>query len=553
MYLALYRKYRPSRFSEMVGQEYVIKTLRSQVKTGRISHAYLFCGLRGTGKTTAAKIFAAAINCPSAAQTGEPCLECDTCRTLAQQSNLDIIEIDAASNNGVDQIRELRDKVVYPPQHGKYKVYIIDEVHMLTGSAFNAMLKTLEEPPSHAVFILATTEPQKLPSTVLSRCQRFDFKHISTDKIVARLKTVLDSVGADADENALRLIASVADGGMRDALSLADMCLSYETERPQLTYETTLEVLGTTDRSFLFDFADALIASNAAAAMEALDRAATSGKNLNVFLRELMSHLRDVLLIQVCKQNCAELLACDNETYARLEAQAKKCSPETLMRAVDMLSETETQLRLHSRPRILLELALLRICRTADEKGNYEAAVARIDALEQRVAKGVPAAPVKTAPVIKETTAPQPEKEAPKPNITVEDAKVYTELMRIIKKERIALLAMLKACNGGAVQGETFVLEFPPDADIFIDALNRPQNKGFIEEALERLTGRKLALRCRRGSEEAPPIEQVYALFTDEPKKKADAGKYEELFNEKEEYDEFIEEAEYHKGEQEEF
>ncbi|MBS7262647.1 MAG: DNA polymerase III subunit gamma/tau, partial [Eubacteriales bacterium] len=253
MYLALYRKYRPTRFDEMVGQEYVRKTLRSQVKTGRISHAYLFCGLRGTGKTTAAKIFAAAINCPNSGADGEPCGVCPTCQMLRSESNLDVIEIDAASNNGVDQIRELRDKVVYPPQHGRYKVYIIDEVHMLTGSAFNAMLKTLEEPPAHAVFILATTEVQKLPATILSRCQRFDFKHISMADIITRMKTVLDDLGAGYDERALSLIASVADGGMRDALSMADMCLSYEGERPCITYENTLEVLGTMDRGFLFD------------------------------------------------------------------------------------------------------------------------------------------------------------------------------------------------------------------------------------------------------------------------------------------------------------
>ena len=289
-YQALYRRYRPARFEDFVGQEAVIKTLRSQVMSGRIAHAYLFCGTRGTGKTSTAKVFARAVNCEHP-ENGDPCGQCAACQALSAESSLDILEIDAASNNGVDEIRDLREKVKYPPQNGRYRVYIIDEVHMLSTGAFNALLKTLEEPPSYVVFILATTEPQKLPATILSRCQRFDFHRIPMHQIIGRMKVAVEKEGILAEEAALSRIARAAEGGMRDAWSIMDMCLGYAQEDDTgLTEELVLRVLGAADRTFLFDFADKLIGSDAVGALTMIDDMMRMGREVQVFVRDVSAH-----------------------------------------------------------------------------------------------------------------------------------------------------------------------------------------------------------------------------------------------------------------------
>jgi DNA polymerase-3 subunit gamma/tau len=272
---ALYRAWRPTTFGDVVGQDAIVTTLKNQIASGRVAHAYLFCGSRGTGKTTAAKIFARAVNCENPRE-GDPCGECPACLALAAENNLDIIEIDAASNNGVDEIRDLREKIKYPPQQARYRVYIIDEVHMLSTGAFNALLKTLEEPPTHALFILATTEPQRLPATVLSRCQRYDFRRIPARVIVGRMRTVAQGEKADVTDGALALIARTAEGGMRDALSLLDMCLSYGGGSADEAL--VRDVLGAVDRGFLFAFADALLRGDAAGAVRAVDALMRSGQ-----------------------------------------------------------------------------------------------------------------------------------------------------------------------------------------------------------------------------------------------------------------------------------
>ena len=267
-YQALYRAWRPGTFTEICGQDAITRTLKRQVMSGHIAHAYLFCGTRGTGKTTAAKVLSRAINCLNP-KDGDPCRECEICRALQQENCMDVIEIDAASNNGVDEIRDLREKIKYPPAVTRYKVYIIDEVHMLSTGAFNALLKTLEEPPKHAVFILATTEPQKLPATILSRCQRFDFHRISVETIVDRLMVVLGGIGRTAEEDALYEIARAAEGAMRDALSLLDVCLSYTDG--EVTGSLARDVLGTAGRSAMFEFTDALIKGDAGGALLHID------------------------------------------------------------------------------------------------------------------------------------------------------------------------------------------------------------------------------------------------------------------------------------------
>jgi DNA polymerase-3 subunit gamma/tau len=417
-YVALYRKFRPARFSELVGQEHIVRTLSNQLESGRIAHAYLFAGPRGTGKTSTAKLFARAINCAHPVNS-DPCGECDACKAFEADDNMDIIEIDAASNNGVDNIRDIRDKVVFAPAYGKYKVYIIDEVHMLSGGAFNALLKTLEEPPKHVVFILATTEIHKLPATILSRCQRFDFKLISSSVILDRLKHVLESVGAEFEESAIDLIAKSASGGMRDALSLADVCLSYCGSR--VTLQDAINVLGVSDRSFVFDFADALIASNTTLALEKCRELEADGKDIGVFTLELMSHMRD-LMLSVFAPESPEIKALPLEIQEKLKKQAEKANGDRILRSIEILSALESEIKLHLKPHIQLECAIARICMPQLEN-DISALNDRISVLEEKLKSGItvtqPTASTK-APWDEEKAVPVRE-EMPKREIPVRE------------------------------------------------------------------------------------------------------------------------------------
>ena len=384
-YQALYRRYRPALFSDFVGQEAVIRTLKSQVMSGRIAHAYLFCGTRGTGKTSAAKVLARAVNCLSPID-GEPCGECEVCRALMQESSLDILEIDAASNNGVDEIRDLREKVKYPPQTGRYRVYIIDEVHMLSAGAFNALLKTLEEPPAHAVFILATTEPQKLPATILSRCQRFDFHRIPAEQIVRRLRVALDENGLQAEDAALSRIARAAEGGMRDAWSILDMCLGYAQEDGGgVTQALVVEVLGAADRDFLFRFVGALIDADAPRALGLIDEMMRKGREVQVFARDVSAHIRALMLSLVCgEEHAAQLLEVTREDACAYVDQAKSASQARLMRMLDLFLAAESDMKWAAQPRFALEAAALRAC-APEESLQLEALIARVDELERRL------------------------------------------------------------------------------------------------------------------------------------------------------------------------
>ena len=397
-YQALYRRYRPARFEDFVGQEAVIKTLRSQVMSGRIAHAYLFCGTRGTGKTSTAKVFARAVNCDHP-ENGDPCGQCETCRALSEESSLDILEIDAASNNSVDEIRDLREKVKYPPQVGRYRVYIIDEVHMLSSGAFNALLKTLEEPPAYVVFILATTEPQKLPATILSRCQRFDFHRIPMQQIVARMRVAVEQEGIAAEDAALARIARAAEGGMRDAWSIMDMCLGYAQEDGAgLTEALVLRVLGAADRGFLFDFADRLIGADAAGALEMIDRMMRMGREVQVFVRDVSAHLRALMLADVCgEEHAADLLDVTQEDAAAYVAQARRTSHTRLMRMLDLFLASETDMKWAAQPRFALETAAIRACEP-EESLQLEALVARVDELERKLREGVVVAQQAAAP-----------------------------------------------------------------------------------------------------------------------------------------------------------
>ncbi|MGN1222772.1 MAG: DNA polymerase III subunit gamma/tau [Christensenellales bacterium] len=353
--IALYREYRPKTFDEVIGQDHIVQTLKNQIKNDSLSHAYLFCGTRGTGKTSTAKIFAKAINCENNID-GSPCLNCRACRELANSSNLDILEIDAASNNRVDEIRDLRDKIKYPPVVGKYKVYIIDEVHMLTDSAYNALLKTLEEPPKHAIFILCTTEVHKLPQTILSRCMRFDFRLVSIEDLKNQLRKIFNDKGIKFEEEAVHLIASRGEGSVRDTLSIADLCASYSNNN--VTYASCLEALGSSSTEALVRLSNALISNDGEGLLIELNNFAQSGKNFTILSKELINHLKTLLTIKTVV-SAQKFLMLPNDIFQTLSLQAEKVNKEFLLNAMTKLSSIETQLKFSINPRTLLEITLL--------------------------------------------------------------------------------------------------------------------------------------------------------------------------------------------------
>ncbi len=398
---ALYREYRPETFREVVGQDHITTILKNQVREGKLSHAYLFCGSRGTGKTTSAKILSRAVNC-LAPIDGEPCGTCAACR-LVKDGSADVIEIDAASNNSVDNVRTLIDQAQFAPLELKYRVFIIDEVHMLSNAAFNALLKTLEEPPKHVLFILATTEPQKLPATIISRCQRFDFHRLTIAHIVANLTAVLEKAGATIEPNGLRLIARAADGGMRDALSLADQCLSYAGS--SVTEQDVLDALGSVSSAVLEDAARALLTGNAAEAVRALDEVVSSGRDLGVFLGDLTKHFRALLLAKTCG-SCADLLDCTDDQMQRYLKAAKEADEARILYATEQILSVQSKLRLFPAPRIPIETAFIRVCRPADDQ-SLAALEARVALLETNpVSRDVPGAPERTTLRSPSATAP---------------------------------------------------------------------------------------------------------------------------------------------------
>lgn len=421
-YRALYRTYRPGSFSQMVGQEHITAILKNQVQEEQLSHAYLFCGPRGTGKTTTAKVLSRAVNCLHPVN-GEPCEQCQNC-LVSREQNADIIEIDAASNTGVDNVRELISQAQFAPLQLKKRVFIIDEVHMLSASAFNALLKTLEEPPAHVVFILATTEPQKLLPTIISRCQRFDFHRFTIAHIVGHLQNVLKQAGASIEPDGLRIIARAADGAMRDALSLTDQCLSFCGSK--VTTKDVMAVLGTMDQDFLFTVAETLFNGDTKGCMQVVERIAASGSSLNVFVSDLSAHLRNLLLTKSCG-DCQDILECTDDTMARYQKQAKGLSQERLLYALEQLMRAQGEMKYYPTPRYMLESVLMRIACPLEDK-SPEALLSRIAALEEKLRKleegglSLPAqasspvqAPqsVQTPPPAPVQTAQAPQKAAP--------------------------------------------------------------------------------------------------------------------------------------------
>ncbi|PWM47975.1 MAG: DNA polymerase III subunit gamma/tau [Clostridia bacterium] len=496
-YQALYRKYRPQLFADVLGQEHITTTLKNQVESGRVSHAYVFSGSRGTGKTTTAKILARAVNCAHPVN-GEPCGECEYC--LAAADSADIIELDAASNNGVDDVRAIIDKARFTPLKLKKKVYIIDEAHMLSRPAFNALLKTLEEPPEHVLFILATTEPQSIPATILSRCQRFDFHRIGVEDIISCVRSAVTKAGAEIDDEGLLVIARAAEGGMRDALSIADQCIAFCGNK--VSARDIYGVLGGMDSSFLFTTADALINGDAALAVRSLDSVIEQGRDMGVFAADMAKHFRALLIAKLCGRS-EDILSCTPDTMARYIEQASRCGETRLRSAVDALMDSVSGMRYLSLPRVRLESAFIRIASPdkaaeADANGLME----RLEAMETKLAaieKGgftiaQPAAQV-SAPAAeqtqtaepRQTIAPQqaetaPAKPQPEAKLQQSNAKALWETVRRaiqIKNPTLAVLGMKCECQ---IEGDALFVRFPKRT--IADAFMKPEMLKVAQDAL---------------------------------------------------------------------
>lgn len=400
-YQALYRKWRPTDFKDVKGQEHIVQTLQNQIKADRIGHAYLFCGTRGTGKTTIAKILAKAVNCENPAD-GNPCGECATCKAIAAGSSMNVIEIDAASNNGVDNIREIREEVQYSPTQGKYKVYIIDEVHMLSIGAFNALLKTLEEPPSYVIFILATTEAHKIPITILSRCQRYDFHRISIETIANRLSDLMKEENILVEDRAIRYIAKAADGSMRDGLSLLDQCIAFYLGK-DLKYENVLEVLGAVDTTVFADMLKLILSNNTGKCLELLEQLIMQGRDLGQFISDFIWYLRNLLLVKTTDDatKLEDIIDVSADNLKQLAEDAKLVDADTLMRYIRVLSELSNELKFATQKRIKVEVALIKLARPAMEQstelGDILSRITQLEAqlseAQQKLKNGIPMQP----------------------------------------------------------------------------------------------------------------------------------------------------------------
>lgn len=384
-YMALYRKWRPNEFEEVKGQEHIVTTLKNQVIHDRVGHAYLFCGTRGTGKTTMARLFAKAVNCEHPLEDGSPCNECDSCKAINAGNSLNVIEIDAASNNGIDNMRNIREEVQYSPTQGKYKVYIIDEAHMIRAEAFNALLKTIEEPPSYVIFILATTERHKIPITILSRCQRYDFRRISLDTICDRLTDLLNREQIEAEEKAIRYVAKVADGSMRDALSLLDQCIAFYLGQ-KLTYEKVLEVLGAVDIEVFNRLMGHIVDRQNVEALEIVDEIIWQGRELTQFVTDFTWYMRNLLLLKA-SDHVNDQLDISADNLESMKQMAGRVEMEPLMRYIRVFSELSGQMRYATQKRVTLELAIIKLVTPQMEKG-MDSILERLRILEEKVEQG---------------------------------------------------------------------------------------------------------------------------------------------------------------------
>lgn len=530
MYQVLYRKYRPKVFADVYGQEHVTSTLKNEIKENRIAHAYLFTGSRGTGKTTCAKILAKAVNCENSVD-GEPCNECEVCKGLDSGTIYDVVEIDAASNNGVDNIRDLREEANYTPSRGKYRVYIIDEVHMLSTGAFNALLKTLEEPPAHVIFILATTEVHKLPATILSRCQRFDFKRIQPETMSVRLKQVAQLEGMELDDDAAILIARIADGALRDGLSILDQCAGRSKK---IDSALVSEVAGLAGREALYKLTDCICTQNSSSAMTVISELYQNSYDMERLCVEMINHLRNFLIVKTVKDSRGLIIFTDDE-YNSIILSAENFTLENVIFALDLFQDALTKIKTGANARVELEMAFVKLCEPKLDV-NIDSLVDRISKLERAVNRGVnvsqqPAVAESTKSVVAEnkqevkaekaveeikndtlppitSSKPSIEPKAlqgknetavnkPQQTVNTDDSNTQYEFehwgdfMDVIHKQNIALFGVL-AGSRGYIRGEYFLIDSPNPT--IIQFLKTPTYSKAIKQALYDVTGQSFKL-----------------------------------------------------------
>ena len=507
-YTALYRKWRPRVFGDVKGQDHIVTTLQNQIRSERIGHAYLFCGTRGTGQTSVAKIFAKAVNCEHP-EDGSPCGECPSCQQIQAGTSLNVVEIDAASNNGVENIREIRDQVQYPPTEGKYRVYIIDEVHMLSTGAFNALLKTLEEPPSYVIFILATTEVHKIPITVLSRCQRYDFRRITVDTIADRLKELTDAEGMAVEDRALRYVAKAGDGSMRDALSLLDQCAAFHYGET-LTYENVLDVLGAVDNRVFRELFGALRNGQTKDCILRLEEMVIQGRELSQFVADFIWFLRNLLILKTADE-AEELLDMSEDNLKQLREDAALADENVLMRYIRVFSEVLNQIRFAAQKRVLVELAFIRLTKPEMEQ-SMDAVLERLERLERQMEEGIPAAPwpgnmagdgsQPALPQAVQPQAPSLESREAEPR-TVTLPKAQLEDLNLIRNEWGKIVREM----GMSIRPSFRETVVEPAGDsclciVFSDAMNfgmgsRPSILGDLERHVEQAYGKSIYFKAR--------------------------------------------------------
>ncbi|RGT73802.1 DNA polymerase III subunit gamma/tau [Mediterraneibacter massiliensis] len=504
-YTALYRKFRPTAFEDVKGQDHIITTLKNQIKANRIGHAYLFCGTRGTGKTTVAKIFAKAVNCEHPID-GSPCGECAMCRSIAAGTSMNVIEIDAASNNGVDNIREIREEVTYRPTEGRYKVYIIDEVHMLSIGAFNALLKTLEEPPEYVIFILATTEVHKIPITILSRCQHYDFKRISIETICGRMKDLMGREQVEVEEKALRYIAKAADGSMRDALSLLDQCIAFYLGQT-LTYDNVLEVLGAVDTDVFSQLLRNIVSRDVAKVLDTVEELVMQGRELTQMAADFTWYLRNLLLVKT-SDNIEDVLDVSTENMEQLKEEAQMIETDMLFRFIRVFSELSGQLKYATQKRVLLEVALIKLCVPAMEI-QTDTLLDRIRAVEEKVEKGIPAAGMAGQAAYADYTGrsdgrldmPQESRIKPEiPKAIPEDVKEVVQNFRSIAEETSGLLRTFLKKARLSLGGDNRLLIVMPGS-LEADVVGSEEHKSELETLIENRIGKKVEVEVRHVEE----------------------------------------------------
>lgn len=491
-YLALYRKFRPDNFDDVKGQDHIVTALRNQVISDRIAHAYLFCGTRGTGKTTLAKIMAKAVNCENP-ENGSPCGKCAMCRSIEEHRSMNVFELDAASNNGVDNVRQIVDEVRYSPTEGRYKVYIIDEVHMLSAGAFNALLKTLEEPPSYVIFILATTEVHKLPVTILSRCQRYDFRRIKTQTITERLRELADAEGVLADEKALSYIARSADGAMRDALSLLDQCISFYSGQ-ELTYDKVLDALGTVDIDIFVRLHRYIEKEDVNACMAILDEVSAQGRELSQFVTDFTKHLRNLLLIKAA-EDPGKVVELSAEAMKTLSTEAELSDGNDLIRYIRIMSSLANEIRFSSSKRIPVEVALIKLCRPETEN-NGEALLKRIERLEKMIESGSFAADHEAGQEPSEKKQEKdpvaPKQYAPIPEALPEDIRIVAENWDRIRRKLKSPIATYVAKSQLSVRDDTLILM--TEVKLYYDMLMRDEHLEAIRNCIAREIGKTVKI-----------------------------------------------------------